>query len=98
MPNKYQIPEKMKEYHSVCINFKKLKVIRGNTAANFSKKVLTILPEITKKFEMYKKLNMGKPSCNPEIFLKNEIDDYFQKNFKKCAMYLAWKKKIKKTF
>lgn len=98
MPNRCQIPAKMKEYHSVCINFKKLKVLDVTTTANFCKKVLMILPEATKKFEIYKKLNLGKKSCNPEIFLKNEVEDYFQKNFKKCATYLAWKKKIKKTF
>lgn len=97
MPNRLVVPAKMKEYHSVCINFKKLKAIKvGTTNVNFCKKVLVILPELSKKFEMYKGLE--KKSCNPEIFLKNEVENYFQKNFKKCATYLAWKKKIKKTF
>lgn len=89
-----ELPKKMTTYHRICINFKKLKTLDAN-AKNFSKKVLVILPETSKKFEMYKKSNYGKKTCNLEVFLKNEVDDYFQKNFTKCAMYLAWKQKIK---
>lgn len=92
-----RLPEKMRELHSVCINFKKLKKLRDTSTQNFCKKVILVLPEVSKKFEMYKKLNQGKKEFSPEGFLKNEVDDYFQKNFKKCATYLAWRRSVKKV-